>query len=409
MEDCVYSPVKGDWGKSMFHHYVVEFFKSHDGFAVLKENDLMALSKLCDICFDKLLPFLRDKYQVGNFTYDDIKLLLSYTRYECDKWGEKDASVLGHYERAVAHGYLNQLVQKCTRQIKQKENLSGWERFEFCKRLGYAMKVSNCADQIAFRLTEVVLLSERQRFVNEEEERRRRLREEQRALKELKKEKERAEKDEQKARESIEKNRLAMQKAKNDAQVQKLQAQIAELEIALQRAIERKERAISMAQQTRCGYVYVISNIGSFGEGVYKIGMTRRIDPMQRVRELGDASVPFPFDVHAMIYTEDAPGLESHLHRVFDLQKVNAVNWRKEYFRVPLSDIRTEVEKSGIRCEWVETPEASQYHDSEWMRRVGNLDAEELQQYMQEHPEEFPEHSRMYEYNPFEELEEEEA
>ena len=135
--------------------------------------------------------------------------------------------------------------------------------------------------------------------------------------------------------------------------------------------------------------------------------MTRRIDPMQRVRELGDASVPFPFDVHAMIYTEDAPGLESHLHKVFDLYKLNTLNWRKEYFRVPLASIREEVEKCGIQCQWLDTPPAEQYRESEWIRSIGNLDAPELQRFIEEHPEEFASRHRSFEYNPFEFLEEE--
>ena len=258
------------------------------------------------------------------------------------------------------------------------------------------------------RIIEYVLMKEHNVYVLKIEEKKKQLREEEKAMRELKREKEQAEKDELKAKAALEKNQSALAKAKTAKQIQKLNEQIEELKVALQRAIERKERAISMAQQTRCGYVYVISNIGSFGEGVYKIGMTRRVDPMQRVRELGDASVPFPFDVHAMIYTEDAPSLETHLHKTFDLHKVNAVNWRKEYFKVPLSDIRNEVEKFGIQCEWMETPEAVQYRDSEWIREIGNLDAEELNDFIDKNPEKFACRNQVYEYNPFEELDMEE-
>ena len=257
---------------------------------------------------------------------------------------------------------------------------------------------------LGLKLIEFLLLEKYHPFLMEREEHRRRLREEEKALRELQREKERAEKDVEKANAAIKKNEAALDKAKTSAQVKKLKQQIEELKVALQRAEERRDRAISMAQQTRCGYVYVISNIGSFGEDVYKIGMTRRIDPMQRVRELGDASVPYPFDVHAMIYTEDAPALESHLHRVFDLYKLNTMNWRKEYFRVPLSAIREEVEKFGIRCDWKETPAAEQYRDSEWMRTIGNLDAAELQDFWDEHPEEYAKRSRPMEYDPFDHL-----
>lgn len=226
---------------------------------------------------------------------------------------------------------------------------------------------------------ELAIFKIRHELSIEEEEQKRRIREEQKALKELKREKEQAEKDAAKAQAAIEKNKEALSKAKTSAQIEKLKTQIEELKIALQRAEERRERAISMAQQTRCGYVYIISNIGSFGEGVFKIGLTRRIDPMDRVRELGDASVPFPFDVHTFIYSEDAPALETALHRAFEDRKVNSANWRKEYFRVSLNEIRSEVERQGFFCEWVERPHASQWRSSQ-----GKSDGE-------------------YEFNPFEE------
>lgn len=193
-------------------------------------------------------------------------------------------------------------------------------------------------------------------------------REEARAQRELEAERKRAEKDEVEAQAAIERNRFEMAQAKTQEEIEKFRAQILKLEDALKQAQERRERALSMAQQTRCGYVYIISNVGSFGEGVFKIGMTRRVEPMERVVELGDASVPFPFDVHAMIYTEDAPGLETELHRVFDNRKVNAVNGRKEFFRVSLAEIQEQVNRLGIECEWIENPVAKQYRDSLYMR-----------------------------------------
>lgn len=194
-------------------------------------------------------------------------------------------------------------------------------------------------------------------------------REEIKAQKELEQERKKAEKDEMEAQAAIERNRFEMAQAKTQAEMDKYRERIARLEDALKQAQERRERALSMAQQTKCGYVYIISNIGSFGDGVYKIGMTRRVEPMERVAELGDASVPFPFDVHAMIYTEDAPGLEASLHRTFDDRKVNAVNGRKEFFRVPLSEIKQQVEQYGIACDWVDKPSASQYRDSIHLRK----------------------------------------
>ena len=110
--------------------------------------------------------------------------------------------------------------------------------------------------------------------------------------------------------------------------------------------IEEEIRKIDYREANqRAGYVYIISNIGSFGENIYKIGMTRRLEPMDRVDELGDASVPFAFDVHAMIFSDDAPALEAALHRAFDNKKVNMINTRREFFHVTLEEIEEVVKK----------------------------------------------------------------
>ena len=157
---------------------------------------------------------------------------------------------------------------------------------------------------------------------------------------------------------------MELAQAHSAAEIARLKDYIERLQMAVKEAQQRHERALSMAQQTRAGYVYVISNIGSFGEGVYKIGMTRRIEPMERVVELGDASVPFPFDVHAMIWSEDAPTLEAELHRTFDDRKVNAINGRKEFFRVTLDEVRTVLSRMGVDAVIVDYPAAVQYRDS---------------------------------------------
>lgn len=204
--------------------------------------------------------------------------------------------------------------------------------------------------------------AERQERAKEEKAR---MAEERRAQKEYERELKRAQKDEETARDALKRARqLADVEAEGSAERNRLQAKIEKLEQALQEAQSRADRAQSMAQQTRCGYVYVISNIGSFGEGVYKIGMTRRLDPMERVTELGDASVPFPFDVHAMIYSEDAPALETALHRAFERKKLNMVNGRKEFFRVSLEEIKRQVSESGIDAEFMDEPMAQQWRDS---------------------------------------------
>jgi hypothetical protein len=111
----------------------------------------------------------------------------------------------------------------------------------------------------------------------------------------------------------------------------------------LEKLKEKEQRAVSLAQLTRAGYVYVISNQTSFGEGVVKIGMTRRADPYERVKELGDASVPEIFDVHAFAFTDDAPSLEKYLHNKFEEKRVNLVNGRKEFFQVSPDDVLAEL------------------------------------------------------------------
>ena len=119
-----------------------------------------------------------------------------------------------------------------------------------------------------------------------------------------------------------------------------------------------------MAQQTKRGHVYIISNHGSFGEGVLKIGMTRRLDPLDRVWELGDASVPFEFDIHALISSDDAPGLESKLHNEMAVTRINKVNLRKEFFRLTVAEVRSAIDTLGVKAEWTMAAKAQEYRES---------------------------------------------
>lgn len=202
--------------------------------------------------------------------------------------------------------------------------------------------------------------------MQEREEQRRikeQIREEEKARREYEKALKDAEKEEETIRKAMEKARLAIEKA-NAEQKMKYEAQLAELQVKLAEAEAKNQRALSMAQQTKSGHVYIISNIGSFGENVFKIGMTRRLEPLDRVRELGDASVPFPFDVHAMIYSEDAPKLETELHQFFVRNQVNKVNPRKEFFRVPIADIRKEIDNRGIEAKWTMMASALEYKET---------------------------------------------
>ncbi|EDU8832420.1 GIY-YIG nuclease family protein [Salmonella enterica subsp. enterica] len=187
----------------------------------------------------------------------------------------------------------------------------------------------------------------------------------------MKEERQRQEELERRQREAEEEEkRLAeQQRAINEALAQaegaykaELEQQRLELEQQIADVHKQYERAKSMAQLTRQGHVYIISNIGSFGENVYKVGMTRRLEPMDRVKELGDASVPFDFDVHAMISCDDAPALEKALHDYLERYRVNKVNLRKEFFRVELEKIIEVVKQHHGMVDYVANPAALQYY-----------------------------------------------
>jgi hypothetical protein len=217
------------------------------------------------------------------------------------------------------------------------------------------------------RLEELKWAAVVQLLKHEEQEEQRRLREQVREEEKAKREFERAIKESAREEDAL---RKAMARAEMEIAVAtaeqkaKFEEQLRELTAKLQEAEDRNKRAISMAQQTKKGNVYVISNLGSFGENVFKIGLTRRLEPLDRIRELGDSSVPFEFDVHALIMCDDAPALERKLHRHFVLRQVNKVNHRKEFFRAPLVEIRKEIESLGLECKWTMAAEAREYRES---------------------------------------------
>ncbi len=222
-------------------------------------------------------------------------------------------------------------------------------------------------EYLSARLEELkwaVVVSELKAQAQEEQRRiREQMREEEKARREYEKAMKDAAKEEEMLRKAMEKAQKEIENA-NEANRAEYEAKLADLQKQLQEAEERGQRAMSMAQQTRHGNVYVISNIGSFGENVYKVGMTRRLDPLDRVKELGDASVPFPFDVHAIIESDDAPALETALHKALSIMQVNKVNTKKEFFRVPLSDIKALVEHHGLETNWTMAAAAAEYRET---------------------------------------------
>lgn len=213
-------------------------------------------------------------------------------------------------------------------------------------------------------------------------------REEQRRIQEQIREEERARREYEKAIQDAAKEEAAIKRALEKAQAEmshasekekaKYEQEMAQLKQRLTEAEAKNQRAISMAQQTRSGNVYIISNVGSFGDDVLKIGMTRRLEPLDRVKELGDASVPFEFDVHAMIRSDDAPSLEKELHGRFEEFRINKVNYRKEFFRIPLQYLREFVAEKNLEATFTMTAEAREFRETQALE---HMSAEERAKY----------------------------
>lgn len=241
-------------------------------------------------------------------------------------------------------------------------------------------------EYLASRLEELkwgsaaVALKERER--EEQRQIREQMRDEERARREIEKALRDAAKEEEAIQKAMERMQAKLDKA-TEAQRAEFESQLAELQGRLTEAEARNQRALSMAQQTKAGHVYVISNIGSFGESVFKVGMTRRLEPLDRVRELGDASVPFPFDVHAMIWTDDAPMLEHAMHKRFIGAQVNKVNPRKEFFRVTTEELRRCADDLGVKAIWTMAAEAAQYRETLAIERALAENSPEAKQWLE--------------------------
>jgi hypothetical protein len=239
--------------------------------------------------------------------------------------------------------------------------------WESINKLGLGFSCAISSQFLALKVHELHVTHEYQEKLQAEREEQRALREqmrdEERAQRELERVQRDAEQEEARYAKALERAREDAQRAAG-AQQLKLLEQIGELEQKVREAEEKRQRAISQAQLTKAGYVYILSNIGSFGEQMFKIGMTRRLDPQDRVDELGDASVPFPFDVHALIRADDAPALERALHGLFEEARVNRINRRKEFFRVTLEQIETVVRQHCGEFKLTQYAEALEYRKS---------------------------------------------
>ncbi|WP_296118963.1 DUF4041 domain-containing protein [uncultured Eubacterium sp.] len=189
--------------------------------------------------------------------------------------------------------------------------------------------------------------------------------EEEKVRREIERQKAKLEKDQTQCNNEVKKLLAYMQKSSSDVEKQLYVDKIRELEAKLKQLEEEKNTVLEREANARAGYVYVISNIGSFGEDIYKIGMTRRLEPMDRIKELSSASVPFSFDVHAMIFSDNAPELENTLHKHFEKNSVNRVNLKKEFFHVSLDEIEKVVKENfNNTVTFTRVPVAEEYRQT---------------------------------------------
>lgn len=219
------------------------------------------------------------------------------------------------------------------------------------------------------KLSRMSCLYEYQKKLEEEKELLRaqkdQIREEEKVRRELDVAKKKIEKDEMQFNNEINRMMKYLQSTSLEAEKKLYMDKIKELEERLAELCKEKETVLQRESNAKAGFVYIISNIGSFGENVYKIGMTRRLEPMDRIKELSSASVPFEFDVHAIIFSDDAPALENLLHQKFRDHEVNRVNHRKEFFRVDLEEIEKLVkDKYNNTVSFVYTPKADEYRET---------------------------------------------
>lgn len=328
-----------------------------DKIAVVREKQKNLIKNNSAAYFPTNFTYNNSLAQGKKLVADNVKQILRAFNNEC--------------EAIIDKVKFNNVESIRKRIIKSCEDLN---------KLNSKMNISISPSYLDLKLQEMNLCYEYSMKKQEEKEEAKRIREEQKEAQKLQREIE-------EARKTSEKERSHYKNALRRIETQMQHAGGTELAMLEERRTEIQQQISSIEEELRqidyreanqrAGYVYIISNIGSFGKDIYKIGMTRRLDPTDRVDELGDASVPFRFDIHAMIFSDDAPALEAALHRAFDNKKVNMVNTRREFFHVTLEEIEEVVRKNFDKTvEFTKIPSAEQYRESQIIRR--NLGLEEL-------------------------------
>ena len=277
---------------------------------------------------------------------DYVKLILRSFNNECDT--------------SIANVKFNNIAS-IEKKIKKA--------FDTLNNLGKRLEIAIVPDYLSLKLEELYLCYEYQVKKQEEKEEQKRIkeqmREEAKLLREIEEMKSKVEKEQKhfnKALENVNAQLAQVQTENERILLEKEKIGIEQKVVALEKDIQDVQ---NREQNTRAGYVYVISNLGSFGENVYKIGVTRRFDPAERVDELGDASVPFDFDIHAIIFSDDAPALENALHKAFEQRRLNLINRRREFLHVSLEEIERVVKTNFSKpVEFTKMADAAEYRES---------------------------------------------
>ncbi len=301
------------------------------------------------------------------------------TNWTVDGSKAKGRKMVGETQRLLLRAFnieSDDLIAKVKtsnidRTIERIENLAST-----ISKLGSTMHISIPNSYTKLKIKETRLAYEYAKAKEEEKEALREAREQEREERRVQKEIEDRRKQLKKEQTQYEKVLKDLDKRLSDSDITEDETNaLHEKESEIKNSLEEIEKGLEDVDyreaNKRAGYVYIISNIGSLGENVYKIGLTRRLDPTERVRELGDASVPFNFDIHALIFSENAPQLEADLHKEFESRKMNLVNARREFFQCTLDEIKEAVIRNHDKTvEFTDLPEAEQFRTSQKMRQT---------------------------------------
>ena len=369
-----------------------------------KNQDLENLYKIKLATLETEYSSLNDKYNTLNNEYNDLcaNVILKHydlsdydglTSEECKnkitliKMQEKElvksndaVIVYSNANKSVINNNLKQILRcfntECDNilmnlSVKNIDNMRGKisKSFESINKIFKVDGLELDKTLLELKLEELNLVYtyelKRQQEIEQQKEIKAQMIEEEKVRRELEQEKKKIEKDQTQFTNEINKLMKYLQKTSNDTEKQLYIDKVKELEEKLKELEKAKENVLERTTNAKAGFVYIISNIGSFGKDVYKIGMTRRLEPMDRIKELSSASVPFEFDVHAMIFSDDAPALETKLHQHFKNQSINKVNPRKEFFNVTLDEIEDVVKANfNNTVHFTKVPVATEYRQS---------------------------------------------